>query len=155
MRPGRACPLWSKAGLHVPRKRPRKRVTKSRPRPQLPTRANGQQLECFTIIDEFARKCLVNDVEGSIRSGRVVEVPLRLASDRGAPFHRRSDNNPGFVSKALLRWAKNEKLGIAMIDPGKPWQHGMVESFNGKFRYECLLMEWLRSRVEAKVVIEK
>ena len=54
----------------------------------------------------------------------------------------------------LLRWATNESLGIALIDPGKPWQNGMVESFNGKFRDECLSMEWFRSRVEAKVVIE-
>ena len=48
----------------------------------------------------------------------------------------------------------NEALGIARIDPGKPWQNGMVESFNGKFRDECLSMEWFRSRMEAKVVIE-
>ncbi len=56
--------------------------------------------------------------------------------------------------KALLRWATNESLGIALIDPSKPWQNGVVESFNGKFRDECLSMEWFRSRVEAKVVIE-
>jgi putative transposase len=45
-------------------------------------------------------------------------------------------------------------LGMALIDPGKPWQNGMVESFNGKFRDECLSMEWFRSRTEAQVVIE-
>lgn len=43
---------------------------------------------------------------------------------------------------------------MALIDPGKPWQNGMVESFNGKCRDECLSMEWFRSRTEAKVVIE-
>jgi len=37
-------------------------------------------------------------------------------------------------------------LEVALIDPGKPWQNGMVESFNGKFRDECLSMEWFRSR---------
>lgn len=42
-----------------------------------------------------------------------------------------------------------------MIDPGKPWQNGTAESFNGKFRKECLSMEWFRSRAEAKVVIEQ
>ena len=61
---------------------------------------------------------------------------------------------PGFVSKALLRWATNESLGITLIDPSKPWQNGMFESFNGKFRDECLSMEWFRSRMEAKAVIE-
>ena len=152
----------------MPKKRARKRVAGSRPRPQLPCGANGvwaydfvfdacangQQLKCFTIIDEYTRECLAIDVAGSIRSGRVIEVLSRLASERGAPRYLRSDNGPEFVSKALLRWATNESLGIALIDPGKPWQNGMVESFNGKFRDECLSMEWFRSRVEAKVVIE-
>jgi putative transposase len=45
-------------------------------------------------------------------------------------------------------------LQLALIDPGKPWQNGTNESFNGKFRDECLSMEWFRNRLEAKVVIE-
>ena len=71
----------------------------------------------------------------------VIEILLRLANERGAPRYLRSDNGPEFVSKALLRWATNESLSIALIDPGKPWQNGMVESFNGKLRDECLSME--------------
>ncbi len=105
--------------------------------------ANGQQLKCLTIVDEYTRECLAIDVAGSIRSARVIEVLARLASERGAPRYLRSNNGPEFVSKALLRWATNESLGIALIDPGKPWQNGMVESFNGKFRDKCLSMEWL------------
>lgn len=169
MGPDKAYRLWSKAGLQVPKKRPRKRVAGSRPRPQLPSGANevwaydfvydacanGQQVKCLTVIDEYTRECLAIDVAGSIRSGRVIEVLSRLASERGAPRHLRSDNGPEFVSQALLRWAANEALGIALTDPGKPWQNGMVESFNGKFRDECLSMEWFRSRTEAKVVIEE
>ena len=164
----KALRLWQKAGLQVPRKRPRKRVAHSRPRPQLPSGANevwaydfvhdacanGQQLKCLTIIDEYTRECLAIDVAGSIRSNRVIEVLSRLVSERGAPRHLRSDNGPEFVSKSLLRWGTGQGLGMALIDPGKPWQNGMVESFNGKFRDECLSMEWFRSRMEAKVVIE-
>ena len=163
----KALRLWQKAGLQVPRKRPRKRVAHSRPRPQLPSGANevwaydfvhdacanGQQLKCLTIIDEYARECLAIDVAGSIRSNRVIEVLSRLVSERGAPRHLRSDNGPEFVSKSLLRWGTGQGLGMALIDPGKPWQNGMVESFNGKFRDECLSMEWFRSRTEATVVI--
>jgi len=48
----------------------------------------------------------------------------------------------------------DESLDIALIDPGKPWQNGTAESFNGKFRDECLSMEWFRNRSEAMVVIE-
>jgi putative transposase len=60
---------------------------------------------------------------------------------------------PEFVSKAILEW---EIAGVqtALIDPGKPWQNGSDESFNGRFRDECLSIEWFRSRREAKVIIE-
>jgi putative transposase len=161
--------LWSKAGLQVPRKRPRKRVAASRPRPQVPMGANelwaydfvydacanGQQIKCLTVVDEYTRECLAIDVAGSIRSGRVIEVLSRLISERGAPLSLRSDNGPEFVSKALLKWAARESLDLALIEPGKPWQNGLNESFNGKFRDECLSMEWFRCRAEARVVIEE
>jgi putative transposase len=60
----------------------------------------------------------------------------------------------GFVSLALLRWAKDERLESVLSDPGKPWQNGTNESLNGKFRDECLAMEWFRNRLEAKVIIQ-
>ncbi|VVE87659.1 transposase [Pandoraea bronchicola] len=61
---------------------------------------------------------------------------------------------PEFVSTALLKWALQEQIETALIDPGKLWQNGTNESFNGKFRDECFAMEWFRSRIEAKIVIE-
>lgn len=165
---GRAWRLWSQAGLQVPRKRPRRRIAGSRPRPQAPSMANqvwaydfvfdttatGQQLKCLTVIDEYTRESLAIDVAGSIRSSRVIEVLSQLMSVRGVPKILRSDNGPEFVSHALLRWAASHGLDMALIEPGKPWQNGVAESFNGKFRDECLSMEWFRSRAEAKVVIE-
>jgi putative transposase len=164
----RAHRLWSQGGLLVPRKRPRRRVAGTRPRPATPTRANqvwaydfvfdgcanGQQIKCLTIVDEYTRECLAIDVAGSIRSGRVIEVLSRLVSERGAPTVLRSDNGPEFVSKAVLKWSLNSGLETALIDPGKPWQNGTNESFNGKFRDECLAMEWFRTRAEARVMIE-
>ena len=66
----------------------------------------------------------------------------------------RSDNGPEFVSHAILSWLAEAKIETALIDPGKPWQNGDNESFNGKFRDECLSMEWFRSRKEAAVLIE-
>lgn len=77
-----------------------------------------------------------------------------LISVHGAPEHLRSDNGPEFVSRAILRWLHEENICTAAIDPGKPWQNGMNESFNGKFRDECLSMEWFRNRVDAKIMIE-
>jgi putative transposase len=84
----------------------------------------------------------------------VIEVLSRLISEHGAPTHLRSDNGPEFVSKALLTWMSKAKIETALIEPGKPWQNGADESFNGKFRDECLSLEWFRNRVEAKIVIE-
>jgi putative transposase len=163
----RAHRLWRLAGLQLPRRRPRRRVAASRPRP-LPASApnhvwaydfvfdacaNGQQLKCLTVIDEFTRQCLAIDVAGSIRSARVIEVLARLISEHGAPRYLRSDNGPEFVSYAILEWLASEHIETALIDPGKPWQNGADESFNGKFRDECLSLEWFRSREEARVVI--
>ena len=163
----RAYRLWRSAGLQVPKKRPRRRIATSRPRPTPPTSRNhvwaidfvfdacadGRQIKCLTIIDEWTRECLAIDVAGGIRSGRVVEVLSRLVSVHGAPRHLRSDNGPEFVSNAILKWAVSEGIETSLIDPGKPWQNGMDESFNGRFRNECLGMEWFRSRAEAAAII--
>jgi putative transposase len=165
---GRAHRLWRHAKLQVPRKRARKRIAASRPRPNAPTGANqvwsydfmfdwcanGQQLKCLTVSDEWTKEGLAIEVDGSIRSRRVIEVLSRLVSERGAPLYLRSDNGPEFVSRALLKWIVDQGIETALIDPGKPWQNGSAESFNGKFRDECLSLEWFRSRAEAKAVIE-
>jgi putative transposase len=164
----RAHRLWRGAGLQVPRKRSRRRPASARPRPTPPQAANhvwaidfvfdacanGQQLKCLTVIDEWTRECLAIDVAGGIRSARVTAVLARLVSLHGAPRYLRSDNGPEFVSKAVLKWAVDEGIETSLIEPGKPWQNGTDESFNGKFRDECLGMEWFRSRAEATPVIE-
>ena len=59
------------------------------------------------------------------------------------------------MATAILRWLDAAHIETAFIDPGKPWQNGTDESFNGKFRNECLTLEWFRNRVEAKVGIEQ
>jgi putative transposase len=160
--------LWRQAGLTLPRKRPRRRLASGRPRP-LPPRAanhvwaydflfdscaNGQQLKCLTVVDEFTHECLAIDVAGSIRSKRVIEILARLMSHYGAPAYLRSDSGPEFVSHAILQWLTDARIETAVIDPGKPWQNGTNESFNGRFRDECLSLEWFRSRREAQVIIE-
>jgi putative transposase len=160
--------LWRAAGLQLPRRRPRRRIAASRPRP-LPAMganfiwaydfvfdacANGQQIKCLTIVDEFTRECLAIDVAGSIRSKRVIDILAQLISAHGAPRYLRSDHGPEFISRAILTWLGEAGIDIALIDPGKPWQNGTDESFNGKLRDECLSLEWFRSRAEARVVIE-
>ena len=163
----RAYRLWRQAGLQVPRRRPRKRIAASRPRLMAPTGANqvwstdfvfdwcanGQKLKCLTVTDEWTKEGLAI-VDGRIRSSRVIDVLARLVSERGAPLSLQSDNGPEFVSRARLNWIVDQGIETALIDPGKPWQNGAGKSFNGKFRDECLSLEWFRSRAEAKVMIE-
>jgi putative transposase len=162
--------LWRRAKLQLPKKRPRKRIRgTARDVPEAPVLsnevwsydfvfdhcANGQVLKCLTVVDEGTREGLAIDVAGSIRSRRVIDVLARLVAERGAPKVLRSDNGPEFVSHALLKWIASEGIASALIEPGKPWQNGTCESFNGKFRDECLSIEWFRSREEARVLIEQ
>ncbi len=156
----RAYRRWRQAGLQVP---------KRRPRPVPPTGINhvwaydfvfdtcadGRSRKCLPVVDEFPRECLAIDVGGSIRSGRVIDVLTQLVSIHGAPQHLRSDNGPGFVAPAILRWLPAAQIETAFLDPGKPWQNGTDESFNGTFRNECLTVEWFRNRLDAKVGIER
>ncbi len=169
MSPDRAHRLWRTAGLQVPRRRPRRRVATGRPRPVPATGANhvwaydfvfdacanGQALKCLTVIDEYTRECLAIDVAGGIRSRRVIEVLAQLVTTHGAPAYLRSDNGPEFVSRAVLAWLQKAGITTALNDPGKPWQNGADESFNGKFRDEQLSLQWFRNRVEARVSIEQ
>ena len=164
----RAHRLWRVAGLQVGKKKIRRRVAASRPRPLAPsaanqvwaydfvfdTCANGQTIKCLTAIDAWTPECLAIDVGSNIRSTRVIEVRSKLVSVHGAPKYLRSDNGPEFVSTAVVQWLADENIETAFSAPGKPWQNGADESFNEKFRNECLNMEWFRNRVEAEAIIE-
>ena len=138
----------------------------SRPRPLPPTAINhvwaydfvfdtcadGRTLKCLTVIDEFTRECLAIDVAGGIRSGRVIEVLTQLVSVHGAPRYLRSDNGPEFVARGDSALAADRRRSRRRSSiPGKPWQNGTDESFNGKFRDQHLSLQWFRNRVDAKV----
>ena len=161
--------LWRQEGLQVPKKRPRRRVAASRPRPLPPmainhvwaydfvfdTCADGRTLKCLTVIDEFTRECLAIQVETRLPASKVQAVLERLFREHGAPEYLRSDNGPEFVARAILRWLQAAQIETAFIDPGKPWQNGTDESFNGKLRDQHLSLQWFRNRVDAKVSIEQ
>lgn len=164
----RAHRLWRKAGLSLPRRRPRRRIRRGEPRPLATSRPNevwaydfvfdrcrnGDSIKCLTIVDEGSRECLAIDVAGGIRSRRVIEVLRGLVKERGAPQHLRSDNGPEFLAYAVQDWLREAKIATAYIQPGKPWQNGLNESFNGRLRDECLNAEWFANRVGAAVLIE-
>jgi putative transposase len=159
--------LWREHGLSL-RVRRRKRAGPPSPRPPEATRpheiwaydfvhdrcANGEALKCLIVVDEYTRMCLAIEVGGRLDARRVIAVLTHLIQAHGAPVYLRSDNGPEFVASAIKTWLSISNIGPAYIEPGKPWQNGAAESFIGKFRDECLNMEWFLSRKEAQVIIE-
>lgn len=85
---------------------------------------------------------------------QVVRVLDRLKGEGKLPEMLVCDNGPEFTSRVLDRWAYENKIKIHHIDPGKPTQNGHNESFNGKFRNECLSYDVFYNMADAKLKIE-
>lgn len=115
---------------------------------------SGKSLKMLTLIDEYTRECLAVEVGVSITSGRVRQILQRVCASFGKPEQIRSDNGSEFIGKAVGGWLEENGVKSLFIEPGKPWQNGKCESFNGKLRDECLSREWFSSVKEAQVVIE-
>lgn len=114
---------------------------------------DGRQLKMLTIVDEYTRECLSIVVNRSIKSFDVIKEFKCLIRERGIPSHIRSDNGPEFIASKIGRWLKFYQVGTIYITPGSPWENPYIESFNGKFRDECLNMELFTSISEASVII--
>jgi putative transposase len=160
--------LYRNAGLAV-RKRSRKRIglTERVPLllPETPNYAwsmdfvhdglaDGRRLRCLNVVDECTRESIVIEVDTSISGVRVVRVLDRIAEHRPLPRMIRVDHGPEFTSLALDAWAHARGVKLAFIQPGKPTQNAYIESFNGRFRDECLNDNWFLTLHEARVLIE-
>ena len=117
-------------------------------------RVKGAKIRTFNIIDVFSRECLEIAVRSSFPAKMVVEVLKKLKINRGKPKKIMLDNGPEYISELLQNWAKKEKVDLEYIPPGKPTRNGFIESFNGKFREECLNQNDFRTIKEAKILIE-
>jgi putative transposase len=115
---------------------------------------NGQRVRCLTVLDEYTRECLALEVGSSMSAERVVRTLALLAEQHGSPRYLRSDNGSEFVGRRTQQWLRDHGVQPALIDPGKPWQNAVVESFHSRLRDECLNCEWFGSVAEARVVIE-
>ena len=160
--------IYRDAGLAV-RRRKRKRIGlfERKPLPK-PTRANvswsmdfvadgligGRRLRCLTIVDDCTRECLAIEVDTSITGLRVQAVLDRLADTRGLPKSITVDNGPEFDGQVLDKWSYRTGVRLSFIRPGRPNENAYIESFNGKFRDECLNEHWFLSMAHARSVIE-
>jgi putative transposase len=116
--------------------------------------ANGRRLRTLNVIDGCSRECLAIEVDTSLPGERVVRVLERLAQTRGLPQRLLLDNGPEFTGKALDQWAYENGVELHFITPGRPTENGLIESFNGKFRDECLNQHWFTDLDDARRKIE-
>lgn len=95
------------------------------------------------------------EVARSMTAKDVVAQLEKLVEHRGAPQFIRSDNGPEFVTEAVRKWIKNRGFKTLLIASGSPWQNAYSESFNSRFRDECLNVELFASLLETKVLGEE
>jgi putative transposase len=116
--------------------------------------ASGRLIKCLAIVDDATHESVALVPAHAINSLHVTRILSHLARSRGLPRIIRSDNGREFTGKAMLRWAHEHGVQLRQIEPGKPNQNAYVESFNGRFRDECLNENWFVSLAQAKAVIE-
>ena len=117
--------------------------------------ASGRGIRILTVVDDYTRECPVIEVGVSVGSRRVTRVLERIIAVRGTPKSLRCDNGPEFTSRHFLAWCEQHGIALVHIEPGRPMQNGYVESFNGRFRDECLNANWFVNMVDAKQKIER
>jgi putative transposase len=141
-------------GQRVPLRAPSRRGERWSMDFMVDTLADGRGFRTLNIVDDFTRECVVIEVDRSLPGLRVVRVLDRLAETVGLPEILVMDNGPEFSGRALDTWAYARGVQLRFIRPGKPIENAFVESFNGKFRDECLNEHWFASVAEARALIE-
>lgn len=114
----------------------------------------GGKLRTFNVVDEYTRQCHHIRVDRSIGAAKVIASLEWLFLLHGAPQYIRSDNGPELIAKALQSWLAERGAKTLYITPGSPWENAYIESFNDKFRDECLNMHVFTDGHEAQEVIE-
>jgi len=116
--------------------------------------ANGRKFRTANLKDDCTRECLAIDVALSLPGTSVVTMLERVARERGYPDGITVDNGPELRGRALDSWAFDHGVNLWFIDPGKPTQNAYIESFNGRFREECLNLHWFINLAESQRIIE-
>ncbi len=159
--------LYSEANLAVRRRKKRRRIDVERTPLVLPQRRNdtwsmdfvmdtfatGRRLKCLTIVDDCSKEAIDIVADVSIPGLYVTRVLDRIAQFRGYPKAIRTDQGPEFTCKAMDQWAYRHGVQLKLIQPGKPTQNAYIESFNGRFRDECLNDHWFLTLDHARAVI--
>jgi putative transposase len=160
--------LYRAAGLAIPRRK-RKRVTVSRGQParvgavpnehwsldfMSDTLSTGRRLRTLSVLDTCTREALAIAVDTSLPSQAVTRVLDWIRLSRQGPQRITLDNGPELTSRWFDQWADQHGIQLDYIDPGKPVQNAIIESFNGRFRDECLNSHWFTNLEDARRTIE-
>ncbi len=116
--------------------------------------AEGRVLKCLTIVDDATTEAVAIVTARALGGLPVTRALDRLAIARGLPRVLRTDNALEFCGRAMLTWAHERRVTLRLIEPGKPNQNAYIESFNGRFRDECLNEHWFTSLAHAQAIIE-
>jgi putative transposase len=155
--------VYRAAGLSVKRKR-RKRLARAGQSNFVPTQpdqqwsmdfvhdrlASGRSIRVLAVIDAFTRECLALEVDTSLPSRRVTRALDQVIAQRGRPRRIRLDNGAELTSRHFLAWGIEQRIELVHIQPGKPVQNAHIESFNGRFRDECLNVSWFQNLWDAR-----
>lgn len=161
--------LYKELGLSLKKKKRKKYKSELRIEPDVPIAKNevwamdfvhdalaaGKKIRGLTIIDICTKECPAIEVDFSLSSFKVITVLERLKENVGIPKFIKVDNGPEFISLALDKWASDNNVGLYFSRRGKPTDNANIESFNGKFRDECLNVNWFTSLEMAKRICEE
>lgn len=161
--------LYREERLQVRRRGGRKRALGTRRPMVLPVSSNerwsldfvsdaftdGRRFRVLCIVDDFTRECLGLIADTSLSGARVVRELDAIMARRGKPHTIVSDNGTELTSMAVLKWCQESGVEWHYIAPGKPTQNAFVESFNGRFRDECLNDTLFVALSDARVAINK
>lgn len=159
--------VYQEAGLGV-RRRERKRLERGKAGMPILSRpnqewsldfvsdalANGRAIRALTLLDGFTKESPAIEVDTSLSTPRVTRVLDQVIEQRGRPDGLRLDNGPEFTSRCFVAWAEQCGIPLIYIQPGKPVQNSFIESFNGRFRDECLNANWFENLSDARRKIE-
>ncbi len=159
--------IYHENGLAVHRRKRRKGLSVERQplvRPSAPNMtwsmdfvmdalAGGRRIKCLTCVDDFTKESLDIAVAHGISGEQVTRILDNVALFRGYPKAIRTDQGPEFTGHALDQWAHYHGIELKLIQPGKPTQNGFIESFNGRFRDECLNEHWFKDLDQAREII--
>lgn len=159
--------LYVELGLQVRTQR-RKKLTRPRVPMPIPSRPNerwsvdfmsdqlasGRRFRILNLVDDYSRQCVGQIVDTSVSGVRLARYLDELGERQPLPKTLVCDNGPELTSKALFFWSRRSGTALHFIQPGKPMQNAFVESFNARFRDNCLNQHWFRDLREAKHLIE-